>query len=408
MCSLLQSTRNTRALPTGTLRYIRSDAPVRLTEKEIKWLLEHQITTIVDLRSDEERRRKPCSLEKKDGFRYVPLPVTGGDAVPTSREHLYILYRQMVDGQMKRILDTILNAKTNVMYFCTAGKDRTGVVSALLLKRLGFSDQVVIDDYMESKDNLMDLLTAYASAHPEVDMEVLVPHRENMKQLLKGLSERDAFAQSRGELCMEKAATPFWEEAYRKADGRAFSVQPNRTLQEFEHLLQKQSNILEAGCGEGQNVLYLAKQGYRNIDAFDLSEAGIAKLKRLCKMNGVHVNAFVQDLRSYCFPKKYDLILSFATLCFVEKHEWKRFIRQAKENTNVGGIHIMHLLTDAVPASADIAPFAVGLAHDGELKELYDDWEILQFQSYVFEDEHPNVPKHLHAVNKIVARRVWE
>lgn len=408
MCSLLQSTRNTRALPTGTLRYIRSDAPVRLTEKEIEWLLEHQITTIVDLRSDEERCRKPCCLEKKDGFRYVHLPVTGGDAVPTSREHLYILYRQMVDGQMERILDTILNAKTNVMYFCTAGKDRTGVVSALLLKRLGFSDQVVIDDYMESKDNLMDLLTAYASTHPEVDMEVLVPHKENMEQLLKGLSERDAFAQSRRELCMEKTVTPFWEEAYRKEDGRAFSVQPNRTLQEFEHLLQKQSNILEAGCGEGQNVLYLAKQGYRNIDAFDLSEAGIAKLKRLCQMNGVHVNAFVQDLRTYCFPKKYDLILSFATLCFVEKHEWKWFIRQAKENTNVGGIHIMHLFTDAVPASADIAPFAVGLAHDGELKELYDDWEILQFQSYVFEAEHPNVPKHLHAVNKIVARRVGE
>lgn len=391
MRSLLQSTRNTRALPTDTLRYIRSDAPVRLTEKEIEWLLNHQITTIVDLRSDEERRRKPCCLEKRDGFRYVHLPVTGGDTIPTSREHLYTLYRQMVDGQMERILDTILNAKSNVMYFCTAGKDRTGVVSALLLKRLGFSDQVIIDDYMESKDNLMDLFTAYASAHPEVDMEVLVPRRENMKRLLKWLSE--------------KTAIPFWEEAYRKVDERAFSVQPNRTLQEFEHLIQKQSNILEAGCGEGQNVLYLAQQGYSHIDAFDLSEAGIAKLKRLCQMNGVHVNAFVQDLRTYCFPKKYDLILSFATLCFVEKHEWKRFIRQAKENTNVGGIHIMHLFTDAVPASADIAPFAVGLAHDGELKELYDDWEILRFQSYVFEDKHPNVPKHLHAVNKIVARK---
>lgn len=191
MRSLLQSTKNTRALPTGTLRYIRSDVPERLTEEEADWLLEHQITTLVDLRSEEERRRKPCCLEKKDGFRYVPLPVTGGDAVPTSREHLYMLYWQMVDGQMERILDTILNAKTNVMYFCTAGKDRTGVVSALLLKRLGFSDQVIMDDYMESKDNLMELLTAYAGAHPEADIDVLVPHRENVRQLLKRLFERE-------------------------------------------------------------------------------------------------------------------------------------------------------------------------------------------------------------------------
>lgn len=36
----------------------------------------------------------------------------------------------------------------------------------------------------------------------------------------------------------------------------------------------------------------------------------------------------------------------------------------------------------------------------------YADWEILQFKSYVFKDEHPNVQKHLHASNKIVARKV--
>lgn len=205
---------------------------------------------------------------------------------------------------------------------------------------------------------------------------------------------------------MEQSATPFWEETYRKDDVMTFPIEPNGTVKEFEHLLNKQSHILEAGCGEGQNVLYLAKQGYSNIDAFDLSEAGIAKLKKRCELNSVAINSFVQDLTAFRFTRKYDLVLSFATLCFVEKREWKRFISHAKENTNPGGIHIVHLFTDAVPASADIAPFAVGLAHDGELRELYQDWEILQFQSYVFEDEHPNVPKHLHSANKIVARRV--
>lgn len=205
---------------------------------------------------------------------------------------------------------------------------------------------------------------------------------------------------------MAENAVPFWEEAYQKNDIMAFSAEPNTTVKEFEHLVDKQANILEAGCGEGQNVLYLAKQGYCNIDAFDISEAGISKLKKLCEINSVNVNAFVQDLTAYSFDKKYDLIMSFATLCFVEKNSWKQFIRNAKESTNIGGIHIMHIFTDTVPASADIAPFAAGLAHDGEIKEMYRDWEILQYQSYTFEDEHPNVPKHLHSVNKIVVRRV--
>lgn len=185
MSALLQSTKNTRALPTNTLRYIRSDFPDNLTDQEIQWLRDNNITTIVDLRSEEETVKKPCCLKELDGFTYFSLPVTGGGDTPKSLEHLYTVYRQMIDEQMEKIIDTIMNAETNVMYFCTAGKDRTGVVSAIILKRLGFSDEVIIDDYMESKDNLMDMLTAYVAAHPEVDIEIIIPHRKNMELLLK-------------------------------------------------------------------------------------------------------------------------------------------------------------------------------------------------------------------------------
>lgn len=204
---------------------------------------------------------------------------------------------------------------------------------------------------------------------------------------------------------MNREEIPFWEENYRNDEIAAFSPEPNPTLAEFEPLLGRDSRVLEVGCGEGQNALWLAKRGFRQVDAFDCSEAGIAKLKRLCGIHRVKVNAFVQDLRAYRFEQRYDLILSFATLCFMERSEWKCFLRQAKENTNGGGIHIIHLFTDTVPASPDIAPFAVGLAKDGELRELYEDWEILRFLSYEFEDEHPGVPKHIHSVNKIVARK---
>lgn len=205
---------------------------------------------------------------------------------------------------------------------------------------------------------------------------------------------------------MSKEPIPFWEEAYQNDDAIAFSIEPNVTIKEFEHLFDKQSNILEVGCGEGQNILYLAKQGYSNIDAFDLSEHGIAKVKRRCEIDNVNLNAFVADLTTYEFDKKYDLIMSFGTLHFVSKTDWKQFINKAKENTNVGGVHIMQIFTDTIPITEDLAPFAIGLSKDEEIKELYTDWEILQFKSYVFEDEHPNMPKHLHASNKIVARKI--
>ena len=166
------------------MRYIRSDAPLCLTEEEIQWLLDNHITTLVDLRSAQELEHKPCPLQDVAGFTYYHIPVTGGGDTPKSREHLYEVYRGMVDAQMDAILETILNAASNVMYFCTAGKDRTGVVSALLLKRLGISEEVIVEDYMKSKDNLLDMLTSYVKNHPEVDIDIIVPQEENIRQVL--------------------------------------------------------------------------------------------------------------------------------------------------------------------------------------------------------------------------------
>lgn len=88
----------------------------------------------------------------------------------------------MLDDQMDKIIDTIMNAKSNVMYFCGAGKDRTGVVSAIILKKLGYSDPVIVDDYMETKDNLMGFLTSYVKEHPEVDINILIPNEKNIKK----------------------------------------------------------------------------------------------------------------------------------------------------------------------------------------------------------------------------------
>ena len=174
MGSLLQSTRNTRALPVGSLRYIRSDCPGNLTEEEVQWLVRNDITTIVDLRGEKEYAEKPCSLEGREGFVYYHLPVTGGGAVPASPDAVAASYLAMLDDQMKRIIRTIMDAGSNVLFFCGAGKDRTGVVSAIILRGLGCSDQAIIDDYMETKENLMEFLTS-----SEVDIHTIVPNEEN-------------------------------------------------------------------------------------------------------------------------------------------------------------------------------------------------------------------------------------
>lgn len=187
MSSLLKSTRNTRALPIGSLRYIRSDCPKDLSDDEVQWLINNGITTIVDLREKKEYEKSPCRLETEEEFDYYHLPVTGGGDTPKSPEAVSAVYLGMLDEQMDLIIKTIMNANTNVMYFCGAGKDRTGVVSAIILKKSGFSDDVIIEDYMKTKDNLMDFLISYVHEHPEVDLKTIVPNEENIKKVLNVL-----------------------------------------------------------------------------------------------------------------------------------------------------------------------------------------------------------------------------
>lgn len=202
-----------------------------------------------------------------------------------------------------------------------------------------------------------------------------------------------------------KKAVPFWEKAYQSDDAVAFSAQPNAAVKEIVPLLDKNMKILEVGCGEGNNCFYLARQGFCHIDAFDISENAVTKVKRRREAENLRFNVFAADLTTYEFDKTYDLILCFGTLHFTPKSAWKQFIRSAQQHTSLGGIHIIQMFTDQVPITEDLAPFAVGLAEDGELKEMYNKWDILQYKSYIFEDEHDHMPKHLHSANKITARK---
>lgn len=220
MGSLFRSTLNTRALPTGDLRYIRSDYPGELSDEEVKWLKENNITTVVDLREEKEYSVRICRLENEAGFSYFHMPVTGGGDTPESPEAVGTTYLGMLDDKMDEIVKTIMCAKSNVLYFCGAGKDRTGVVSAIILKRLGYSDQTIINDYMETRDNLMGFLTAYVKDHPQIDINIIIPNENNIKKVLNVLN--DTFpVLVRYDDKMKKEVLEFTESCFRKI-GKTF------------------------------------------------------------------------------------------------------------------------------------------------------------------------------------------
>ena len=185
MGNIFKSTLNTRPILENSLKFIRSDVPTSISEDEILWLLENNITSVIDLRTDDERIRKECPLSKDNRFTYHCMPVTGGNAVPPTVDDVSKSYISMVDEQMDRIIETAWNSNSNVLYFCNAGKDRTGVMSAILLHKSGMDLQYIIDDYMKTKANLKEVLDSFAKQNPSINIDVITPNERYMKEFLE-------------------------------------------------------------------------------------------------------------------------------------------------------------------------------------------------------------------------------
>ena len=192
MASLLTYTLNTRLLQEGSFRYIRSDVPDRLSEEDVAWLLEHNVRTVVDLRALNEAEKRPCPLKQNPDFTYYHRPVSTGDITPLCVEDVPRSYMAMADEKMNDIIALVENAPTNVLYFCNAGKDRTGVLSALLLRRMGVSRQEIVDNYLITAENLKEMLAEFVSKRPELSLHVVTPRAWYMETFLDRFEAREA------------------------------------------------------------------------------------------------------------------------------------------------------------------------------------------------------------------------
>ena len=181
---IFKSTVNTRPVFENSLRYVRSEVPTAVTEGEKQWMLANNIATIVDLRTAAERDRKPCPLAEDDRFSYHCYPITNGDFIPDSPEEVPKSYIRMANELFDALIAFLQACETNVLFFCAAGKDRTGITSAVLLHKAGVDREKIIDNYMLSKENLKDLLIAYAHDNPGIRLDVITPKRWYIEEFL--------------------------------------------------------------------------------------------------------------------------------------------------------------------------------------------------------------------------------
>lgn len=131
-------------------RFIRSDAPANLTDKDISFLLDYGVRHVFDLRWEDEAAAKPCSLRGVQGISYRNMPFTDDKSI--FGDFLFFPQRDYVpimQGQNRaaEILSAMAECGGTVLFHCSAGKDRTGIIAAFLLMLSGVPEEDVIADY---------------------------------------------------------------------------------------------------------------------------------------------------------------------------------------------------------------------------------------------------------------------
>lgn len=148
---------NARHLDVARGPLVRSDALDHLTGAGWSALYASGITTVVDLRNDDEVTAVPAMPK---GVTRLHLPLDGKEDREfwNSWENTWAFGTPLYYGPhlrrfphlTTRVLEALAAAPAGVVFHCGIGRDRTGMVAMIVLWLLGRDRQAIIDDYQLS------------------------------------------------------------------------------------------------------------------------------------------------------------------------------------------------------------------------------------------------------------------
>ncbi len=183
----------TRSLyETAYNTFWRGDLCHALTTEDIDLLRSLGITTVVDMRSDDELAERPDPLSNVAFIDYKHIYLVGGERIPTSIDDIHAIYRSMIadSGVISSILRTLLEAPGGVLFHCTAGKDRTGVISAILLMLAGVDKRLIVKDYMLTAEFIKPLIDRYAKTVPAYRRYLIEPQQSVIEYFVNYFMQR--------------------------------------------------------------------------------------------------------------------------------------------------------------------------------------------------------------------------
>ncbi|HJY42149.1 MAG TPA: tyrosine-protein phosphatase [Steroidobacteraceae bacterium] len=178
---------------------LRSDDLVQLTAAGVQALADYGVRTVVDLRWPAEVAARPHPLAGDDRrVRYHSISLLAGDEMEwaslsgeCTKEMWKCTVLEHTRPQLKAVLEIIAGAAAEPLLFhCVAGKDRTGLIAALLLALADVEPAAIAADYAAST---AQLAAAYLQRYANLDrteiLEALRCPEEGVHNMLDYLAQ---------------------------------------------------------------------------------------------------------------------------------------------------------------------------------------------------------------------------
>ncbi|WP_376700987.1 tyrosine-protein phosphatase [Listeria booriae] len=177
----------------------RSSLLTNITENDKDTLEKLGVSWICDLRSTSEIAAKPTPALAHIKNRHIPIGTAKNESTESQKIDIpddhrvyeplmgesYRVFVQSKDGFREIFNDIIEKEEVPFLFHCTAGKDRTGVLGALLLKLLDIPENTILADYEltnQYADNILGemqgLVNAFSNSEKKIDLENFRPMAE--------------------------------------------------------------------------------------------------------------------------------------------------------------------------------------------------------------------------------------
>ena len=169
------------------LRFIRSDSPHTMYDDVKDFLIMNNIVTIIDLRDEKIANRSPNAFVSDSRFSCYNYPLSTNAKVPNSESDVIENYYRMIenDTAIADIFGTMANSNGGMLFHCQEGKDRTGIISAILLLLAGVSDIDIYADYEISNVYLYEMIKVAKAVLPDYLLYVKPEYMENILKYLR-------------------------------------------------------------------------------------------------------------------------------------------------------------------------------------------------------------------------------